>query len=94
MRQFMEKLKNYADGKEFPFTVIIRDPLGNSFVSAPLGTFLPPELDKNLTLTDFERSWEEVNNEFILLFMMFFVIHTEPVSYWCCYRLRRTKNLD
>eukprot|EP01033_Poteriospumella_lacustris_P013141 gene13141-9409_t len=63
MDDFIEKLKACVDGKMFPFTMIIRDPLGNSFISSPLGTFLPPELDKNLTLTDFERSWEE-NEEF------------------------------
>ena len=29
---FLEKLKDYADGKKFPFTLIISDPLSNSFV--------------------------------------------------------------
>lgn len=66
MDDFIEKLKACVDGKMFPFTMIIRDPLGNSFISSPLGTFLPPELDKNLTLTDFERSWEEVCSVFFL----------------------------
>lgn len=60
---FMGRLKACADGRHFPYTLIIRDPLGNSFISAPLGTFLPPELDSNLSITDFERTWEE-NEEF------------------------------
>eukprot|EP00549_Striatella_unipunctata_P025628 CAMPEP_0118700066 /NCGR_PEP_ID=MMETSP0800-20121206/16325_1 /TAXON_ID=210618 ORGANISM="Striatella unipunctata, Strain CCMP2910" /NCGR_SAMPLE_ID=MMETSP0800 /ASSEMBLY_ACC=CAM_ASM_000638 /LENGTH=531 /DNA_ID=CAMNT_0006600507 /DNA_START=304 /DNA_END=1899 /DNA_ORIENTATION=- len=29
---FLQKLKNMADGKTFPFTLILSDPLGNSFV--------------------------------------------------------------
>ncbi len=59
--EFLEKLNNFASGAIFPFTLRLRDPLGNSFISAPLGTFLPPEADKNLTLRDFERSYEEVS---------------------------------
>jgi zinc finger protein len=57
---FIDRLKSYAKGEMFPFTVRLRDPLGNSFISAPLGSSLPPEMDKNLTMTDFERSFEEV----------------------------------
>ena len=60
---FLSKLDAYARGELFPFTLTLRDPLGNSFISAPLGSFLPPELDENLTLLDFERSFEE-NEEF------------------------------
>ncbi len=60
--QFLDELGQYAAGKVFPFTLIIRDPLGNSFISAPLGTFLPPEADVNLQVVDFERSFEEVRN--------------------------------
>eukprot|EP01031_Cornospumella_fuschlensis_P025574 gene25574-30879_t len=60
---FMSKLHAFAQGQDLPFTLVIRDPLGNSFVSAPLGTSLPPELDTNLTLEDYDRSFEE-NEEF------------------------------
>ncbi len=57
--EFMDRLQDMASGREFNFTVTLRDPLGNSFISAPLGTFLPPEADSNLTIEDFERSHEE-----------------------------------
>ena len=60
---FMTKLDDYSKGKNFPFILSLRDPLGNCFISAPLGSFLPPEADENLTLLDFERSYEE-NEDF------------------------------
>jgi zinc finger protein len=63
---FLDELALYANGKRFPFTLIVRDPLGNSFISAPLGSFLPPEADKNLKLIDYERSFEEVTFYFIM----------------------------
>ena len=62
-KEFLVKLKSLAQGESFPFTIIVRDALGNSFVSAPLGSFLPPEADKNLTLRDYERTAEE-NEEY------------------------------
>lgn len=37
----------------------MRDPLGNSFVSARLGSFIPPESDPNISMNDFTRTWEE-----------------------------------
>lgn len=60
---FLNKLESLSNGLVFPFTLTLRDPLGNSFISAPLGSFLPPELDTNLHVEDFERSYEE-NEEF------------------------------
>jgi len=60
---FMTKLDDYSKGKNFPFILSLRDPLGNCFISAPLGSFLPPEADENLTLIDFERTYEE-NEDF------------------------------
>mmetsp|Transcript_25931 Transcript_25931/g.24773 ORF Transcript_25931/g.24773 Transcript_25931/m.24773 type:complete len:668 (+) Transcript_25931:89-2092(+) len=60
---FLSKLKAFGDGNDLPFTMVLRDPLGNSFVSAPLGSFLPPESDFNITMVDFERSYEE-NEDF------------------------------
>jgi ZPR1 zinc-finger domain len=60
---FLDKLESVAKGEMMPFTLILRDPLGNSFISAPLGSFLPPESDPNITLTDFERTYEE-NEDF------------------------------
>ena len=68
-KDFLEKLENCMEGKNLPFTIIIRDPLGNSFISAPLGTFLPPEMDSNLELLDFERSWEEVCYSSLSIFL-------------------------
>jgi zinc finger protein len=38
---FLQKLKSYAEGQLFPFTVVITDPLANSFVS--------PRPDNNVT---------------------------------------------
>jgi len=61
--EFLNTLESFTRGLKMPFTLILRDPLGNSFVSAPLGSFLPPEADENLTLEEFERSFEE-NDEF------------------------------
>ena len=62
-KTFLDKLEAFGNGSSFPFTLILRDPLGNSFVSAPLGSFLPPESDFNITMVDFERSYEE-NEDF------------------------------
>ena len=62
-KTFLDKLEAYGNGSALPFTLILRDPLGNSFVSAPLGSFLPPESDFNITMEDFERSYEE-NEDF------------------------------
>ena len=58
---FIDTLKDCAQGRRFPFTICLRDPLGNSFVSAQLGSCLPPEMDKNLRIADFERTFEEVS---------------------------------
>lgn len=60
---FLTRLESFAKGEHFPFTLILRDPLGNSFISAQLGSSTPPEADTNLTLVDFERSYDE-NEEF------------------------------
>ena len=62
-KSFLDKLAAFGDGSALPFTLILRDPLGNSFVSAPLGSFLPPESDFNISMVDFERSYEE-NEDF------------------------------
>lgn len=59
---FLSQLEDLSAGRRFPFTVVLRDPLANSFISAPLGSFLPPELDAGLELSDFERTFEEVSS--------------------------------
>lgn len=60
---FLGQLESLSRGENLPFTLVLRDPLGNSFVSAPLGSFLPPEMDSNLTMTDYARTFED-NEEF------------------------------
>ncbi len=62
-REIKGALESFSKGQNLPFTLVIRDPLGNSFISAPLGSFLPPEMDKNLIMEDFERTFDE-NEEF------------------------------
>lgn len=64
-KTFLEKLKTFSSGAVecFPFTLVLRDPLGNSFISAPLGSFLPPEADEGLAVIDFTRTYDE-NEEF------------------------------
>eukprot|EP01039_Chlorochromonas_danica_P000423 gene423-457_t len=62
-KMFLDRLDKFSKGQELPFTICLRDPLGNSFISAPLGSSLPPEMDSNLTIVDYTRSFEE-NEEF------------------------------
>ncbi len=58
---YLEKLKLMClgDKSTLPFKLIIHDPLGNSFISAPLGSFLPPESDINLNIIEYKRTEEE-----------------------------------
>ena len=56
---YLKDLKDLCDGKVFPFSIILRDPLANSFVSAPIGSFLPPESDKPLDIIEYIRTYEE-----------------------------------
>ena len=44
---------------ERPFTFILDDPLGNSY----LQNLYAPDPDPNMAIEDYERSWEE--NEFL-----------------------------
>jgi C4-type Zn-finger protein len=55
--RFISRLEKMSKGEEFPFSLTLRDPLGNSFITARLGSVIPPEMDPQLTLLDFERSW-------------------------------------
>jgi zinc finger protein len=61
--QFMKKLRGLAKGEMYPFTIIMRDPLGNSFVSPRIGLEISPQDDEYLYLKDYDRSWDE-NEEF------------------------------
>jgi hypothetical protein len=62
---FQAKLRKLCDGDEeyLPFQLKLRDPLGNSFFSARLGSFVPPECDPCLHTEDYERSFDD-NEEF------------------------------
>lgn len=62
-RAFLKKMNEMADGLAFPFTLTVRDPLGNSFISTVPGTTIPPELDCALKFEDFERTHDE-NEDF------------------------------
>lgn len=44
--QMLDRIKNMSDGKEFPFTFIINDPLSNSFIS-PCPIIMNKEEDNN-----------------------------------------------
>jgi hypothetical protein len=56
---FLRKLDAMSKGQILPFTLVIRDPMGNSFISAVYRNFLPPELDTALKFEDFVRTFEE-----------------------------------
>ena len=81
-RIYLQVLQSYAKGEGdcYPFDLILRDPLGNSFISAPLGSFLPPESDKNLELEEYERTFDE-NEEFGLNDMNTADFETVPDEY-------------
>ncbi len=44
------------DGEKFPLTVKVRDPSGNSYIKNPYA----PKADKNLEITSFERTMDEL----------------------------------
>lgn len=66
--EFLDKLLSFSKGESLPFEIVLHDPLGNSFISAPLGSFIPVAEDEGLSVVDFERS-DEDNDQFGLLDM-------------------------
>lgn len=58
---FLNRFQNLIDGHAFPFHIELRDPLGNSFVSARIGSTLAPEEDPQITMQDYER--DDYENE-------------------------------
>lgn len=62
-KQFLDSLEDLVKARTLPFTIELRDPMGNSFISARLGAFLPPEMDQNLKMVSFVRTWDE-NEDF------------------------------
>jgi zinc finger protein len=53
---FLEKVKHYSEGKQFPLTVKVRDPSGNSNIKNPFA----PRLDKQMEMSYFRRTLEEL----------------------------------
>jgi len=54
--EFMRKLDELVDKQIFPFTLILKDPLGNSFIGSQMENFLE---DPQIESADYERSFEE-----------------------------------
>lgn len=54
MQEFLDKL-NKLIALETPFTLIIDDPLGNSY----LQNINAPDPDPNMIVEEYERSWEQ-----------------------------------
>ena len=52
--QFLEKLKTVKSA-EIPFTLILDDPLSNSY----LQNLYAPDPDPNMTVEEYERTWEQ-----------------------------------
>ncbi len=56
-KQFVEKMDQLIAGKEgtFPWTLIIEDPVANSF----LQNYYAPDPDPHMVVEEYDRSWEE-----------------------------------
>jgi len=56
IEEYMEVLEEYIDGKHFPFSLLLEDHSGNSYVENPLAPNKDPQLQRTFysrTLTDF-----------------------------------------
>jgi len=64
---FLDRLRLLRDGKAFPFTLIITDPLANSFIGPqrdklsldPLSEAGAAPPDEHLVVEDYDRTWDE-----------------------------------
>ncbi|CAM9659732.1 unnamed protein product [Choristocarpus tenellus] len=56
-REFLERFQRLIVGKAFPFTLVLRDPLGNSFIGSL--EHEDPADDPNIEVCSFWRSFEE-----------------------------------
>jgi len=54
--EFMERFSNLVEGKQFPFTFVLTDPLGNSFIGGTFDNFLE---DPQIQCEEYERSFDE-----------------------------------
>ena len=52
---FLEKVDDYREGRKFPFTFMVTDPSGNSFVQNPDA----PKADPHVTKSNFMRTVED-----------------------------------
>jgi zinc finger protein len=61
--KFLSELKNMAEGNRLPFTLIITDPISNSFVESGQSFVQQADQsisdDKRLSIEEFQRSREE-----------------------------------
>lgn len=53
---FLDKLRVYSEGSQFPVTFKLRDPSGNSNIKNPFA----PKIDKNMEVRYFKRTKEEL----------------------------------
>eukprot|EP00904_Undaria_pinnatifida_P009842 jgi/Undpi1/5989/HiC_scaffold_2.g01263.m1 len=77
-RVFLEKFRSLIEGETLPFTLVVRDPLGNSFVGS--AEHENPVDDPNITVEWFERTFEE-NEELGLNDMNTAEFETVPEGY-------------
>ncbi|KAJ1922002.1 nucleolar zinc-finger protein [Mycoemilia scoparia] len=54
-KTFLEKLDNIVSGNSFPCTLIIDDPVSNSY----LQNLYAPDPDPNMTIEEYERTWDQ-----------------------------------
>ena len=58
IQEFLEKVNLYAEGKQFPLTIKLRDPSGNSNIKNPFA----PRLDKQMEVSYFRRTLDELKH--------------------------------
>jgi len=56
-KKFISDFEDVVERRRFPFTLIMQDPMGNSFVGGGRG--LSPEGDEQIEVEEYERSEEE-----------------------------------
>jgi zinc finger protein len=60
MRRFLAQLAELRDGKKYPFTLILEDPVGLVYIQNPRSHLPPPENeDPQMKVEDYERTAEE-----------------------------------
>jgi zinc finger protein len=60
METWLDRVQTAIDGKIFPLTFILEDPLAAIYIQNPREHLPPPDnIDPQLTIEDYERTWEE-----------------------------------